>query len=386
MKIIADIKCHIFNVSPKTNWILISIEDSDGSKSWGEASLNGWELILKGTLDYFLDDWVGLPLNEFKNRLNTSSKIPGGLVYNTLVSALTQALVSLMSANNDKSVCEIIGSQKRQSIPLYANINRATIDRTPQGFVNTARKAKELGFTKFKAAPFDKLMPNLCNTNEGKKFINHGIDCVMALRDYLGPEDLLMIDCHWRFDELTAIKTLNDLLPAKLHWLECPIAENYSNWEATRRIRSAANANGILLAAAETQVGLDSFQTIFDEKLYDVVMPDIKYCGGPWEMLKIAERAYEYGVKFSPHNPSGPICTWHSLQLCLAAPECEMLEIQFAETEFYDLLQNRSKPIFKNGSLFLTDIAHDSPDLDMELLIGRPYQRVPPGIETILNM
>jgi galactonate dehydratase len=386
MRTIKDIKCHIFNVSAKTNWIFISIEDSSGYKAWGEASINGWELILKSTLDYFLDDWIGLSLNEFKDRLNPSSKLPGGLVYNTLISAMTQALVSLMAADEEKSACEIIGSQQRQFIPLYANINRATLERTPQGFVNTTRKAKELGFSKFKLAPFDKLMPNLCSTSEGKKFINHGIDCIQAVRDFIGPEDLLMIDCHWRFDEHTAIKTLNDLLPAKLHWFECPIAENQSNWEATRRIRSAANENGVLLAAAETQVGLDSFQTIFDEKLYDVVMPDVKYCGGPWEMLKIAEKACENGVKFSPHNPSGPICTWHSLQLCLVAPECEMLEIQFAETELYDLLQTKSIPICKNGQLHQPYSPNDLPDLDLELLDGRPYQRVPPGVETILNM
>lgn len=386
MNIVTDIKCHIFNVSSKTNWIFISIEDSSGSKAWGEASLNGWELILKSTLDYFSSDWIGLSLNELKSRLNPSSKLPGGLVFNTVISALSQAVSSLIAEENNKLTFQEIGVKRRESIPLYANINRATFERTPDGFVNTAKIAKATGFSRFKAAPFDGLMPELCNTNEGRKLINHGIDCILALRDFIGPNDLLMIDCHWRFDENNALKILKDLLPANLYWFECPIAENYSNWEATRKIRSAANDHGVLLAAAESQIGLESFETLFNEKLYDVVMPDIKYCGGPWEMLKIAEKAQQNGVKFSPHNPSGPICTWHSMQLCLVVPECEMLEIQFDESVYYDLLQNSSKLKCENGELFPQDGFDRLPDLNLPLLASRPYQRVPPGVETILNI
>jgi galactonate dehydratase len=124
---------------------------------------------------------------------------------------------------------------------------------------------------------------------------------------------------------------LHELAPAALHWFECPIAETHAHWPAMRRLRAATREQGVLLAAAETQVGLASFQTLFDEALYDVVMPDIKYCGGPLEMLKIAHRAAEHGVLFSPHNPSGPVCTWHSLQIAALAPECAMLELQFEE-------------------------------------------------------
>lgn len=386
MNIITDIKYYTFNVSPKTNWFFISVQDSSGAKAWGEASLNGWELILKSTLDYFSADWVGLSLNDLKNRLNPSSKLPGGLVFNSIISALAQAVSSLIAEENNKSTFQVIGSKRREFIPLYANINRATLERTPQGFVNTAKKAKQNSFSIFKAAPFDGLTPNLCNTSEGRKLINHGIDCILAIRDFIGPNDKLMIDCHWRFDESNALKVIKDLLPAKLYWFECPIAENYANWGATRKIKSAANDQGILLAAAESQIGLESFQTLFNEKLYDVVMPDIKYCGGPWEMLKIAEKAQENGVKFSPHNPSGPICTWHSMQLCLVAPECEMLEIQFDESIYYDQLQKNSKLNFKNGLLFPQDGNDRLPDLNLELLSSRPHQRVPPGVETILNI
>jgi galactonate dehydratase len=151
-----------------------------------------------------------------------------------------------------------------------------------------------------------------------------------------------------------------------------------------RRLRQAAKDQGVLLAAAETQVGLASFQTLFDEALYDVVMPDVKYCGGPQEMFRIAQCAAEHGVAFSPHNPSGPVCTWHSWQVALAAPECAMLELQFDESPMYDSLTQGVDLQPHRGALGVPQ-----PDqqlgLNLDLLRAHPYQAVPPGIETLLN-
>ena len=206
-----------------------------------------------------------------------------------------------------------------------------------------------------------------------------------ALRQALGPEAMLMVDCHWRFDEARALQALKALAPVALHWFECPIAETHAHWPAMRRLRAATREQGVLLAAAETQVGLASFQTLFDEALYDVVMPDIKYCGGPLEMLKIARRAAEHGVQFSPHNPSGPVCTWHSLQIAALAPECAMLELQFDESDLYDMVQDGAPLSTQGGSLSVERPYSQSLGLNLQVLQAHPYQPVPPGIETQLN-
>ena len=128
---------------------------------------------------------------------------------------------------------------------------------------------------------------------------------------------------------------------------------------------------------------------MFEEALYDVVMPDVKYCGGPWEMLRIAQQAHAHGVQFSPHNPSGPVCTWQSLQVALVAPECAMLEFQFAESDLYFSV-NQGVDIDPHQGHLRQPGAGSSASLavqglDESLLAQHPYQRVPPGIETQLN-
>ena len=387
MSTIARIETHVFNVSAKTNWVFISVTSTDGRTGWGEASLIGWEPMLVTASQALALEWQGRPLADAQAGLRVSPQSPGGLVFNTVVSAVQQALACLLdgSVPGAPAAPELSAAVLRQCVPLYANINRATRLRTPQGFVETALRARAQGFSRFKAAPFDGLTPALCASAQGQALIAHGVECMLALRQALGPEAMLMVDCHWRFDETRALQALQALAPAALHWFECPIAETHAHWPAMRRLRAATREQGVLLAAAETQVGLASFQTLFEEALYDVVMPDIKYCGGPLEMLKIAQRAAEYGVLFSPHNPSGPVCTWHSLQIAALAPECAMLELQFEESDLYDAVLDGAPLSSQGGSLSLERPYGQSLGLNTQLLQAHPYQPVPPGIETQLN-
>lgn len=385
MTTIARIDSHILHVSAKTNWWFLAVTDSSGAVGWGEGSLNGWEPVLDALTGHMRPQWIGLTLEQAAQQIRVNPGAVTGLTGHCVVSAFLQAVLSLQSQHAQKAPHELLGPLRRDRLPVYANINRATIERSPAGFVATARRAQAQGYTRFKAAPFDGLSPQLCATREGRMRIGHGIDCMAALRDAMGPDALLMVDCHWRFDEASAMQTLRDLEPIGLHWFECPLAETHAHWAAMRRVRQAANDRGVMLAAAETQVGLASFQTLFDEGLYDVVMPDVKYCGGPWEMLRIAERAAERGVRFSPHNPTGPVCTWHSLQVALVAPECAMLEVQFEESELTDRVSQGVDLQVQQGGLRPPPAHRRVQQLDRAVLAGHPYQSVPPGIESQLN-
>lgn len=387
MSTIARIEPHVFHVSAKTNWVFISVTSKDGRIGWGEASLIGWEPMLVSATHELALQWEGCPLVDVQIGLRVSPQSPGGLVFNSVVSAVQQALACLLdgSVPGAPAAPDLAGPMMRQAVPTYANINRATRVRTPQGFVDTALRAQAQGFSRFKAAPFDGLTPALCPTPRGQALIAHGIECMQALRRTLGPNAVLMLDCHWRFDEARALEALEELASVKLHWFECPIAETYANWHAIRRLRAATRELGVLLAAAETQVGLATFQMLFEEALYDVVMPDIKYCGGPLEMLRIARLAAKYGVQFSPHNPSGPVCTWHSLQIAALAPECAMLELQFDESDLYDAVLKGMTLTPHGGNLSLEQPYAQSLGLNRRILETYPYKPVPPGIENLLN-
>jgi len=385
MTLISHIWPRILNVSAKTNWFFIAVRTRDGDVAWGEASLIGREPELEVATARAAALCVGLSLDEARRRMTVNPQAPGGLAGSAVASAVQQGLLGLTALREGVPAHAVLGPLVRDAVAAYANINRATIRRSPDGFVATALCAQRRGFEAFKAAPFDGVTPQNCASPDGQRRVRHGIDCLLALRDALGPAARLMADCHWRFDEATAIQTLHALAAARLHWFECPLPETPAQWPALRRIRAAARDHGVLLAAAETQVGVAAFQTLFDEALYDVVMPDVKYCGGPWEMLSIAERAAEAGVAFSPHNPTGPVCSLHSLHVAAVAAECAMLEMQFDESPLYDELVDSQNPVLVNGKLDVPSAPGRGLTLDEGVLDAHPYRPVPPGIESLAS-
>ena len=380
---IAQVRSHVLNVSAKTNWFFVELLAQDGGIAWGEASLNGREPELEQATARAAAQCVGLSLEEASRRLRVDANALGRLVGSAVVSALQQALLGVMALREGVPAHALLGPQVRSSVTAYANINRATTQRDPAGFVATARRAQQRGFSAFKALPFDGVTPHNCASAEGQGRIRHGIDCLLALRDAIGPAARLMVDCHWRFDEATAVRTLRALAPARLHWFECPLPEAPAHWPALRRVRAAAREQGVLLAAAETQVGVAAFQTLFDEALYDVVMPDVKYCGGPREMLLIAQRAAVAGVQFSPHNPTGPICSQYSAHVAAVAPECDMLELQFDESPLFDSLVSSRNPILVGGKLIVPSSEGLGLVIDEAVLAAHPGRPVPLGIESV---
>ncbi|HEY4375249.1 MAG TPA: mandelate racemase/muconate lactonizing enzyme family protein [Burkholderiales bacterium] len=382
---IAGLAARIFNVSPKTNWCLVEVESDDGLTGWGEASLNGWEPMLVAATAQRADELTGLELHEAQALLNPAPRSPGGLVANAVTSALQQALAAIEAESNAIALWSLYGKQQRASVPLYANINRATIDRSPAGFAATAQTAMDQGFTAFKAAPFDGVTPANCHSEEGRALIAAGIERVLALRDAVGPDARLMVDCHWRFDEAAAVDTLRALDAARLYWFECPVSEATDNWPAYQRIRAAAHTQGVRIAAAETQVGAAAFQAMFDSGIVDAVMPDIKYCGGPREMLAIAESAEHAGVIFSPHNPTGPICTTASVHIASIAPRCDLLEFQFGESPLYFELLGGTHPLLANGAFAVPAEPGLGVEVDRAVLDAHPYAPVPFGIESQLS-
>ena len=207
-------------------------------------------------------------------------------------------------------------------MPVYANINRATSNRTPEGFAEKARQAVADGFKAIKAAPFDGFPPLTAAANEISSARQLGVDCVFAMREAVGDDIAIKIDAHSFFDVELSISVAQQLLPANLSWYEEPIAPTQTT--NTRRIHESISQT---LAGGEFLFGVEGFAPLCEENAVDIIMPDIKHCGGLLEAFRIAAVAEANGVKVSPHNPSGPVSTAASVALCAALPNLSLIHI-----------------------------------------------------------
>lgn len=370
---ITTITPFVANLSAKSNWVFIRVE-SDGYSGFGEATLYGWEKLQLVYLEQLSESLVGLSVEQALKQVRVQPGSPGGLVANSVISALEQALTDVRARSQGRPLYATLGPAQRTSIRMYANINRRTENRTPAGFVASARDAVAQSYKAIKIAPFDGVVPDELGGAESRARIDAGIERIYATRGAIGPDVDLLVDCHWRFDEATAASVLRELEAAKLFWFECPISESSETYPALARLRSLAHRFGTRLAGAEQQIGVAGFRPFIEGGLLDVVMPDLKYAGGYAEILRIAELCERAGIAFSPHNPTGPVCTMASLHLCVVAPSFLILEHQIGESPLYHEVLRGGHPELVDGCFQLSNAPGLGIDLDEDVIRAHPYR------------
>jgi galactonate dehydratase len=336
-------------VSDKTVWTFVRLEAEDGRVGWGEATLQGCAAAVHAQVRRLAPAIVGrqwlLPTDVI-DIVGTSGKDAAEAA---AISAIDQALWDVMAQVRGEVLAKALGHPRRSTIDLYANINRGTRDRSPAGFAARAIEAVTSGFDAIKIAPFDGVEPEDTDKTDAAKNLSLGLGRIAAV----GPEVRLLVDCHWRLTEASALDVLREVESLKLYWLECPVLEDIANFPALRRLRSRANAMGVRLAGCEMMIGRQGFAPFLDAGVYDVIMPDVKYAGGVRELGRIAQAAASQGVACSPHNPSGPIAHAHSLHVSAHVPLLPFLEIQYGESPlFFDFVDaSLPRPQFGRSDL-----------------------------------
>ena len=353
MVAIKDIEIFKVTVTHKTNWMFLRMTSSDGVEGFGEASLAGRE---GQVIDIF-----AAGKEKIVGKLFDLEGLEAELQFDSLPkaaysSAIMQCFSDILARSQDISLAESLGGIKRSFVEMYANINRRTSDRSPRGFVESALLAQKNGYKAFKLAPFDEVSPTQ-SRREMQESMTVGLERVQAVVDAVGSDSRVMVDCHWRFD----FKGAQDLIRASeslnLYWIECPIVEKSASIPDLVSLRHQANTVGVRLAGLEMNIRRSGFQPYLDAGAYDVMMPDVKYAGGPRELLRIADLFESYDVDFSPHNPTGPICHAASIQICAAVNKTDLLEHQFDETSYFAQLVGGKLPIVSEGGVAITSNA-----------------------------
>jgi galactonate dehydratase len=352
----------------------------NGLTGIGEASLNGYEPAQVAFAENVRQEWIGKTVAELLPLLKVYAHSPGGLIASSIISATEQAVTDLRAKAAGVPVYQLLGGSAvaaRKSVRVYANINRGARDRSPEGIARAARHAVEQGYGALKIAPFDGVFWGDSDEPEKLRRTQAGIARVRAIREAVGPDIDIMVDCHWRFDERGAQRLLHELRAVRLYWIECPVSENSDSFALLQRLHAGARASAMKLAGAERQIGLGGFAPFVDDGLLDVVMPDVKYAGGYGEMLRIAARCAERGVHFAPHNPTGPVCNLASMQICAVAPAFLVMEHQLAESPLFYDVAGGYRPKLVNGCFELPDVPGIGVELDDAVLRAHPYRRLP---------
>lgn len=344
---ITDVGLTDVRVNPRTVWQHVRLTTTSGLTGLGEATLEFANADFGRHLEHRTRQLIGRDLAD--DPLQPLRQTAMDLSDRTILSALDQALMDLRAQIAGQSLCQFLGAADADgTLPLYANINRATQDRTPAGFAENAKAAIADGFQAIKVAPFDDLTPDLCGTPDAKPFIDAGLDRLRATREAIGTLDL-MVDCHWRFTESAAQALIPALREIDIVWLECPLPETCENIQDLSQIRRTANRHGMRLCGLETAGGWNEVEPFITAGAYDLIMPDVKHAGGLTGILETARLAQAAGTDVSLHNPSGPIAHFFSVHVMAALDSGERLEIQWEESPLFYRLTD-PPPVVQRGT------------------------------------
>ena len=349
MLTIRDLRTEGVRVNRRGDWIFVVLDTEEGLTGIGEASHSGNDHLVCTIVADLSASLIGRdPTNIARLRQEMAGQRMGRIGA-TAWSAIEQAAQDVRAQAAGMSLAHSLGGKVRDRIRLYANINRHVEDRSPASFAKAAAAAVEEGFGAIKLAPFDEVkVPDRRQHGDSAAW-RPGVGRVRAVREAVGSDVEVAVDCHSRFALSESFGVAAELEPLDVFWFEEPLP--VSDLKGLREVRSGIRQS---LATAESLFGIDSFHRLLEAGVADVIMPDVKHAGGDGETLLVGELAAMHGVEFAPHNPSGPVASMHSAHVCAAARSFRILEFAWGEVPWRAELLDPPEQI-EDGFLVVSD-------------------------------
>ena len=313
------------HVNRRGNWVIPRIQTSAGVTGIGDAShagrddpqiakLHEYVELMKGRSIYDIE-WLRRKVHpDFPTHQRATS---------CALSGIEQALYDIQGKVAGVPTYQLFGGKLCDTVRNYANINRSTDERTPEGFEAMARSAVDAGFDAIKMASFDGLRTKEA-VAEREVFTQLGIDCATAVRAVLGDGGDLLVDAHSNFDLEKGLELVKRLEPLNLFWVE-EVSRPLENLAAINEAASMPTAGG------ESLFGLEPNWRYIAANAVDILMPDVKYCGGMLELKKISAMAEAAGLTSAPHGPASPVGNMAAAHVCVGLPNFLILEFSHGE-------------------------------------------------------
>lgn len=329
---ITDIETLVCNARMR-NWVFVKIvTDEPGLIGWGEATLEWHTRGIVGAVE----DLAALLIGENPTRVEHLWQTMwrqhfwhgSGVIRSTAIAGIDLALWDIVGKLHSVPCHQLWGGAVRDSIRLYCHLGGGNLERfyeTPvdnaKQFADLAREAVAEGFTAFKSMAVPPTMPI-----EGLKPIRTAEACVAAMRDAVGENIDIMVDCHARPSPAMGMQFAKALDAYGLYFLEEPC------WpEAADSLAAINAAVATPIATGERMTHLAAFRDLFAVRGCEICQLDITHCAGFTESRRVAAVADAYRIALAPHNPQGPVSTAASLEFGFSQPSYIICESVHAD-------------------------------------------------------
>lgn len=304
------------------NWIFVKIvTDQPGLIGWGEATLEWHTRSVVGAIQDIAELIVGEDPRRIEHLWQMMFRQHfwhgNGIVRGTAISGIDLALWDIAGQIAGVPCSQLWGGRVRDYVRTYCHLGGGNMEKfyetsidDARAFADLARAAVADGYTAFKSMAVPPTMPL-----EGLRAVKLAEAAVAAMRDAVGDDIDIMVDCHARPSPAMGLKFGQALDPYGLYFFEEPC------WpEAVDGLAAINAAITTPVATGERVIDLGSFRELFAKRACDVCQLDITHCGGLTAARKIAALADAHRIALAPHNPQGPVSTAASLEFGFSQP------------------------------------------------------------------
>jgi L-alanine-DL-glutamate epimerase-like enolase superfamily enzyme len=378
---ITDLKCAV--IGPYT---VVRLVTDAGISGWGQAEAS--KAYLKPHVLFYRERVLGEDPTDVERVMLKIRRLGAFKPWGSAVSAIEVALWDLAGKAAGVPVYKLLGGKVRDRVRVYNGAVRFPFtDYTPQGYAeNMAQmKAAREGFTIIKQgiafhSPMPQRIPDFFygdpqpgppHPNRGlltERGLNHIVRCVEAMKEVLGDEVGLALDCGPGWMVPDAIRLARALEPLNVMWLEDMLTGDYVPYVEADVYREVTRSTSTPIHTGEQIYLRQNFKDLIEQKAVRVVGPDPLDVGGIAELKWVAEYADLHGVLMAPHGTGDGLIGLAALvHVCATLPRNYIaFEYPVARPDWwYQIVDGLPDPIVEGGHI---DLARwDRPGLGVEL-------------------
>ena len=315
---ITDVRCAIIGDHP-----VIRITTDEGIDGIGGAESPRNQPFFKPQIQYYRDMILGLDPTDVERVLLHIRRVGAFKPWGSGVSAIEIALWDIAGKAAGVPLYKLLGGKIRDRIRVYnGNIRTPFEGYQPEDFAKNMKWMKALpqNFSiikqgiAFHGSPMVKDMPDFyygdyvpkpMYPNRGlmtEKGFNLTVDCVIAMKEVLGDEVGLALDCGPGMAVSDTLKLAQALEPYNLMWMEDTITGDYTPYVHPDYFLQVTPYTSTPIPTGEQVYLRHGFKELIEKHAVDVIGPDPMDVGGIAELKWIAEFADLHGIQMAPHG------------------------------------------------------------------------------------
>ncbi len=394
---ITDLKCTVIGDNP-----IIRIITDEGIDGYGEAE--NPKRYLPSHVMFYKPYLLGEDPTNVARIMNKIRRMGSFKPWGSAVSAIEIALWDIAGKAAGLPVYKLLGGKTRDKVRVYNGDIRFPMTGTrPEDFAADVAqmKASPEKFSIIKASIafhsatlydtpgliYGDVRRGAPHPNRGpltERGMKHIIACVEAMKEVLGDEVGLALDCGPGFMVADAIRFAKAVEHLNVAWLEDMVTGDYTPYVLAQQYRDVTSSTSTPIHTGEQIYLRENFVELIETRAVDIIGPDPLDIGGIAELKWVAEYADLHGIMMAPHGRFDGLFGLAALMHATAMMPDNYIAFEYPIGRplwWYDIVEGLPNPVVVDSMIEVWD----RPGLGVTFNVDAAQKYLPAGDEDFFD-